>query len=219
MSGSYMQGLHATNPYENFPVESYKLDLQGWGSDSPIFETLISQEKPQRSIEVGSWKGASAVHMANLMRKHGIAGEIVCVDTWLGGPELWLSQTDPTLKLPKLHGRPAIYEQFLANVIHSGHAKTIVPFPADSITGSKVMAAKRMIADAIYIDAGHEYEHVTADLKAWWPVLKPGGMMFGDDYHLQWIGVVRAVHDFAATAGLQVHTNFPHKWLVQKGDR
>jgi hypothetical protein len=44
-------------------------------------------------------------------------------------------------------------------------------------------------------------------------------MMFGDDYHLQWIGVVRAVHDFAATAGLQVHINFPHGWLVQKGDR
>jgi hypothetical protein len=31
MSGSYMQGLYGTNPDENFPVENYKLDLQGLG--------------------------------------------------------------------------------------------------------------------------------------------------------------------------------------------
>ena len=64
--------------------------------------------------------------------------------------------------------------------------------PGDAVEALWVILRARFLGK-LYIDAGHEYEHVTADLKAWWPVLKPGGMMFGDDYHLQWIGVVRAV--------------------------
>jgi hypothetical protein len=211
-----MQTIHAKDPYENFPIANYNRDLQGWGSESQIFEAVVSQLRPGHIVEVGTWKGASAIHMADLLRKHDRAGEILCVDTWLGGPEVWLNRSDPALAVPFDFGHPMIYDQFLANVIHSGHTKCIVPFPVDSITGAKVLAAKRMIADAIYIDAGHEYEHVTADLKGWWKVLRPGGVMFGDDYHLQWIGVVRAVQDFSDAMGLAVNTTFQNKWLIQK---
>ncbi len=212
----WMRAIHAHDPYENFPVERYKLDLQGWGSHSPIFEAIISQLRPRHLVEVGSWKGASAIHMADVMRKLNCLGEIVCVDTWLGGPELWLKGDDPGLAMPRQFGRPMIFDQFLANVIYSKHTKTIIPFPADSITGAKVLLAKDMLADAIYIDAGHEYEHVKADLQAWWGVLRPGGVLFGDDYHLLWIGVVRAVHDFAEAMRLSVNASFQNKWLIQK---
>ena len=36
--------------------------------------------------------------------------------------------------------------------------------------------------DFIYIDAGHEYRNVLRDARMWWPKLKSGGMLAGDDF-------------------------------------
>ena len=72
-----------------------------------------------------------------------------------------------------------------------------------------------MVADAIYIDAGHDYDHALADIQAYWDIVRPGGVMFGDDYHLNWIGVVRAVHDFADLISAAVNVSFKEKWLIE----
>lgn len=36
--------------------------------------------------------------------------------------------------------------------------------------------------DWVFIDAGHDYQNCLADLVAWWPKLRPGGLFSGDDY-------------------------------------
>ena len=38
--------------------------------------------------------------------------------------------------------------------------------------------------DFIYIDADHSYEACKLDLESYWPKLKQGGIMMGDDYTL-----------------------------------
>lgn len=48
----------------------------------------------------------------------------------------------------------------------------------------------------VYLDAGHDYENVIADLKEWFPKLKKGGVMAGHDYYSDSYGVKRAVHEF-----------------------
>ena len=48
-----------------------------------------------------------------------------------------------------------------------------------------IEAAKKIekaTLDFIYIDARHDYCGVTQDLQAYWPLLKPGGIMAGHDY-------------------------------------
>lgn len=74
--------------------------------------------------------------------------------------------------------------------------------------------AARIIRDDslvfVYLDADHSYEGVAADLAAWWPKLKRGGLMAGHDY-LDGVhggvtyGVERAVDDFAAEQEVGVH--------------
>jgi cephalosporin hydroxylase len=216
----WMAEIHADNPYKDFPVEEFPMDLQGWGFESPIFEHVIMKYHPSTMIEVGSWKGASANRIAALMKSilPSSDSQLVCVDTWLGSVEHWIHRNESTM-YPALNpkwGRPQIYEQFLANAIHTGNQDIIIPFPVSSIVAANFFFAKGMRADAIYIDAGHQYESVIADLEAYWKVLRPGGVIFGDDYILGWIGVVRAVHDFAERQHCSVDTSFHHKFLIEK---
>lgn len=170
--------LHAgRDPYED--LELRDLDLQGWASTEAVFKNLIDIVKPSLIIEVGSWKGASAVHMANLAKVHNPNVEIVCVDTWLGSVEHW-DQMSNTINFK--HGRLDIYEQFLSNVVRKELQNTITPFPIDSSNAYEWFKKKGIKADLIYIDAGHEYAAVRADLIAYSEILKDGGYLLGDDF-------------------------------------
>lgn len=55
--------------------------------------------------------------------------------------------------------------------------------------------------DFVYIDACHNYENVREDIIAWYPKVKPGGVLGGHDY--DWDGVQRAV-DKAFPVGFQL---------------
>lgn len=50
--------------------------------------------------------------------------------------------------------------------------------------------------DLVYIDAGHDYDSVTKDIKAWFPKVKVGGIMAFHDYYTRAYGVKEAVEDF-----------------------
>lgn len=211
--------IHPVDPYAGFDASGFPLDLQGWGSRAPIFAQLMEGLRPARVIEVGSWKGASAIHMAGLAKALGIDGfTLVCVDTWLGSPEHWRVRDHPDF-LPSLrlrNGYPQLYQQFLANVIHAGHADCIVPFPIASSGAAQFLRGRGVAFDATYIDAGHEYPSVRADLEAFWPLLRKGGVMFGDDFIPAWHGVVRAVSEFAEARGCPLHLAAEGKWAITR---
>lgn len=38
------------------------------------------------------------------------------------------------------------------------------------------------LIDILYIDGNHQYEYVMADMEAWVPKVRPGGLVIGDDY-------------------------------------
>lgn len=167
---------------------SWCADLQGWHSTDPIFARLIEEVKPKRIIEVGSWKGASAIHMAGLTKPLGTC--IYCVDTWLGGVDHMLSYS-PIDHIPKKEGYPQLYYQFLHNVRESGHADRIFPIPNSSPNGARYLKAKGIKADLIYIDGSHEAMDVMADIVLYRECLEEGGIMFGDDFAFP--GVAQAV--------------------------
>lgn len=203
------------NPYKSFDSRGLKVDLQGWASEHHYFPTLIGMTKPRQIIEVGTWKGASAVNMARHALPIDPKATILCIDTWLGSNEvLW---RDPTLR-PMLmleNGYPSVYRQFMHNVISERLTDTIFPLPMTSISAGELLAAYNVTADLIYIDAAHGEYEVYGDLTHYWPLVRPGGIMFGDDYYTTWHGVIKAVNRFAYEHSLPLETN-GGKWFMVK---
>jgi hypothetical protein len=189
--------LHRVDPYQDFDPTAWPDDASGWGSDSPAFGEWIDLLKPARIIEVGSWKGGSALTLARHQQRHGIDGEILCVDTWLGALEMWTDLDDPTRhgSLALHHGYPSLYYTFLANVARAGQQSRITPFPIPSITAAQWCALRGVTAGLIYIDGSHEEEDVYQDLVVWWDLVAAGGILGGDDW--SWDGVRLAVQRFA----------------------
>jgi SAM-dependent methyltransferase len=170
------------NPY-SFTGEMLPEDAQGWNSDSAVFLKLLEIE-PKLIVEVGTWKGASAIHMANILKENYTDFEIVCVDTWCGNVEHWNPSSEHSgwFKNNLVNGRPTIYDQFRSNIVHKGLTDYITPFPIDSINAFEWFKVSGIMVDAIYIDAGHDYNSVRMDLSNWAHVLRPGGYLIGDDW-------------------------------------
>lgn len=77
-------------------------------------------------------------------------------------------------------------------------------YHADHLTSGRVQAIRMestqaasildLSADLVFIDASHAYENVVADLDAWAPKVKPGGVLCGHDFwEVAHPGVRRAV--------------------------
>lgn len=174
-----------------FDAKGYPDDVQGWGSDHSIFAELIEQVRPRVIIEVGTWKGASALHMASVCDALDLDTRILCVDTWLGAYEFIGAGGERDLQAR--YGWPHVYEQFLANVVSAGQQRRIIPFPQTSLIAARYFWHHQVRADLIYIDGSHDIDDVTADIRAYWRLLRKGGLLFGDDYE-SFEGVRRAVN-------------------------
>lgn len=217
LAQSLLTTVYTVSPYEGFDYQAIPLDLQGWGSTDLIFDKLISTVQPKLILEVGTWKGASAIHMANLLKDKDIDAVIVCIDTWLGGLEHLIHKEDSELGLSKLrkHGYPTIYYQFLANVMSQGFQDRIVPFPSTSNIAAKWFEHYQIKADLIYIDSSHDQDDVYDDLENYWKLLTPNGILFGDDWSSPWPGVINAVRGFAKVHQLDVELD-GEKWFFKK---
>lgn len=187
-------------------------DIRGWNSDDPIFDELVELLAPKTIIEVGSWKGRSAMHFARATER--FATDIVCVDTWLGGVDHVLSSGSEDDRLLDSVGCPRLYHQFIRNFKDSPHAQRVYPIQNTSINGARILNHHKVSGEIIYIDGSHEYSDVYDDICAYWPLLSLGGIMFGDD--VGFIGVGPAVMRFTIEGDLKfsvVRNNF---WVIEK---
>jgi hypothetical protein len=209
-----MMKIHGADIYEGFTPELAE-DLQGWNSTSPIFAEIIKVTRPNIIVDVGVWKGASTLFFANLLRANGIDGAVIAVGTFLGGIEHWLLDSPHYDKMPRRHGKPILYEQFLSNVVRHDLAGYVVPLPQSSLIAAMLLRHHRITVDLVHIDADHSYEAVMSDARTYWTLLNPGGYLIGDDYDKGWPGVVQAADEFAAEMGIELTISSP-KWIARK---
>lgn len=156
---------------------------ENWFDYEDLYSELVNNAKSgAHFVEVGTWKGRSACYMAVEIVNSGKKIQFDCVDTW---------QPVATEKGIPEELYIELYGTFLQNI--APVAEYITPVRAVSWEGAALYADESL--DAVFIDAAHDYESVTKDLKAWYPKVKKGGIFAGHDYR-QDCGVFDAVNDF-----------------------
>lgn len=148
--------------------------MHGWFFAEPVLERFCDGET-RLIVELGSWLGKSARWLCNRCP----SATVVCVDHWLGCPELehqwgWIIGTS--------------YETFCRNLWE--YRDQIVPLRMKSVPGLELLAEHGAEPDLIYIDAAHDFESVKADVETC-VRLFPNAQLVGDDWN--WKGVERGV--------------------------
>ena len=154
--------------------------MQTFPEDVDALCELVKSLVRPHVVEIGTWVGATAIAMESAG-----AASILCVDTFEGSSDA----NDQTSQSGK--SRDEIYALFVDNVGYR-LGRTIF---AD--VGKSAEVAEDYLHsefDLVFIDADHRYEAVKADLAAWVPKVRTGGIVACHDYGL-WPGVTRAVDE------------------------
>ena len=158
---------------------------EGWFSYPNLYSKVVKRfPSGSRFVEIGCWKGKSAAYMCVEIANSNKDIEFFCVDTWEGSVE-----HEGMEELPKL------YDIFIDNMRPVGEYY----FPLKMTSLEAVQKFKDESLDFVFIDASHEYEDVRDDILAWYPKVKPGGIIAGHDYYHEehdWFpGVKQAVNE------------------------
>jgi len=139
---------------------------------------LYDTAKEMKTIcEIGSWKGRSTHALCS-----GARGHVYAVDHFEG------SAGEAEQHSEAIEGD--IEAQFMANVGSRFSNVTVVKL--DSLEYAKACALSGKKFDLIFLDGGHEYEEIKADIMAWRPLAKK--ILAGHDYNM-FPGVTRAVNE------------------------
>ncbi|KGN46540.1 uncharacterized protein LOC101217115 [Cucumis sativus] len=208
--------FNGQSPFIDFPQPHvahllHPKKIKGWGSNGAVFRNLVTQVKPRTIIEVGSFLGASATHMADLTRQLGLHTQILCVDDFRG----WPGFLDRFKDLSMINGDVSLLYQFMQNVVSTNASDSIIPLPFSTGSVLDSLCEWGVYGDLIEVDAGHDFNSAWSDINRAHRILRPGGVLFGHDYFLSADnrGVRRAVNLFAQINGFKVKVDGQH-WIL-----
>lgn len=204
-------------------MEHFYQSINGWSHYlSPWYEYIVSQLPPDPCVvEVGCWHGRSTACLAVELINHKQTFELWAVDHWLGCNEPFYYQNiildelaeDQPYKIFLKNMEPVIDQ---LNIIRDTSVRTSKQFENHSL-------------DLVILDDDHLKEAVEHSIMAWWPKIKPGGILCGDDHDINYPGVLNAVRYIFGNAeqDYQVFTNsgwaasLDHRgvWAVQKNNQ
>lgn len=178
-------------------MQHFFQNIPGWAAFAPLYRDVVKHfPAGSRFVEVGSWLGRSAALMAVEIENSGKNIEFVCVDPWDdGGPDLRDTRYFKEL------GVHDVYDVFTMNMRPVLHR--IKMMRMGSVEAAKFISDGTV--DFVMLDGDHSYEAVKADIAAWLPKMRPGGIVSGDDY--TWPGVEQAVSEQWHGQGVRVVIN------------
>lgn len=163
-------------------MEHFYRNIPGWSHFTPFYARMVREAcNGAEFVEVGSWKGRSAAFMGVEIANSGKAIEFTTID-WGKGSGDKSHVDDPDIVNGTLM---ETLERNLAPV--SDHVRVL---QANSVEAAAEFADQSL--DLVFLDGSHDCDSVKADIAAWWPKVRPGGVLGGDD--ARWPGVQEAVN-------------------------
>jgi hypothetical protein len=105
-------------------------------------------------------------------------------------------------EMGKQHGMPTLYHIWLLNMIAFNHTEHVLPLVAPSLLAARILDYSRLAADIIYLDSAHEKHETFLELAAFWALIRPGGLLMGDDFN--WLSVSHDVQLFSRVYQVEV---------------
>jgi len=183
-------------------MEHYFQNVPGYCSYAYLYVEMVNlAEDGDLFVEIGSFKGQSASCMGVEIINSGKAIKFDAIDTWEGSEE---HQAGGECEDPNVVAG-TLFEEFIKNI---EPVKSVVnPVRMFSTEAYKQYEDKSI--SFIMIDGDHSYEGVKADVLNFYPKMKPGGFMTGDDAWSPdvWRGAVDAIRSIDPTLTVQLINN------------
>lgn len=149
--------------------------IPGWFNFEDIYTEMVQTHKTGVFVEVGAWLGRSTAYMGQLLRDNPeCMADFYAVDTWKGS-----IGDNAFAEVLAEHGGD-VYDVFAQNMEKCGVAEFVIPLRMASVEAAKNFGDLSL--DFVFIDAAHDYDSVSADIRAWLPKVKVGGMIAGHDH-------------------------------------
>jgi predicted O-methyltransferase YrrM len=202
-SGRYLRGARKRRPdlaWDEFLriARHFKSDDMGsFPERGYLFQLASDLPADAQVIEVGSWMGASTCFIAGGLK--GPKARIAAVDNFqgmstCGEDAAWYNRHFREL------GVKSTLDIFRENFAALGFSSRAEPIVSDSLAAAESLAARRGTIDFIFIDGDHAYAACQADIAAWAPLVKRGGVIAFHDFGSRADGVTRAIFE-ATKAG------------------
>jgi predicted O-methyltransferase YrrM len=173
-------------------VEHFYQEIDGWFDFEELYREAVRRTPALgKMVEVGVYNGRSCFFLAVEAQNAQKGLDVVAVD--------------------RFDHRPMALDDFSRLRREHGLADTLSLIVATSVQAARQFDDATL--DFVFIDADHEYESVKADIAAWWPKVKPGGILAGHDFAPEFPGVMLAVREAFKDTFLPYP---PRSWWVDK---
>lgn len=173
-------------------------DVFGWFDFADIYDEAVATAPPGASlVELGSFFGRSVLYLAEKAREADKGLKVYSVDLWLRrfASEWMFDPNGKTNEALVLQKHETIFQAFAYHVEHSGLDEMVRILRVDTTEAASMFPDES--CHFVFVDADHSHAKCLADIRAWYPKVRPGGIIAGHDYgENNGMGVWPAVVEF-----------------------
>ncbi len=169
-------------PWENFLRISEHFrgrELSSLPERAFLFRLSHDLPSDAKVVEIGSWIGASSCLLASGLK--GTKAKMYAIDNFKGnaGDCSARGRYQKRMSNLKTDTTKAIFDK---NIAHFNMENRVTAIVNDSLQAVKSFCEPLHSVDLVFVDGDHSEEATKNDIVAWFPFVKPGGIMVFHDF-------------------------------------